>query len=77
MVEVRDIGINETAPDADCVVIERAGGGRFRANGSVAGKANASFWTPPNFDSIEAAIQASITWATANDVPVVYVKGIR
>ena len=76
MVQVRDIHEHEDPPkDADWVLIERAGS-RFVANGSAAGKRDATVFRPPPFDTVEAAITASRAWAEANDVPIVYVRDI-
>lgn len=74
MVEVRDLRKDETLPDnGDWVLIEKVGE-RFTANGSVSGKRDATFFTPPAFQTEEAAIAASKAWAEANDVSVVYVR---
>ena|SRR5690348_13439189 len=75
MVEVRNIQKNEQPPkDTDYVLIEKTPSGRFMANGSAA--ANGLFFKPPPFDTVEAAIAASRSWADANDVPVVYMRDI-
>jgi hypothetical protein len=77
MVEVRDIGRSDKPPaDADCVVIEKAGG-RFVANGFSPQKRSGTFFSPPSFNALDAAISASVDWAAQHGVPVVYVKGIR
>jgi hypothetical protein len=74
MVEVQNISLNETPPEGtDCVVIENAGN-KFVANGSVAGERVVTFFKPPPFESLGAAIEAASAWAEENDVPVVYVK---
>ncbi len=76
MAEVRDIKAHENPPEnTDHVLIEKAGG-RFIANGSVAGKIDATFFAPP--PSIEAAaVAAAKAWAEINDVPVIYVRSSR
>ena len=77
MVEVRDIGKNEQPPEgADWVLIEQTPSGGFMANGSASGKMDATFFRPPHFDTVDAAIAAARSWADANDVPVIYVRGI-
>jgi hypothetical protein len=77
MAEVRDIEKHENPPaDTDHVLIEKSGD-RFIANGSAAGKIDVTFFKPPPFDTEEAATRASLDWAEANNVPVVYVRGIR
>jgi hypothetical protein len=77
MVKVRDIGENERPPEcADWVLIEQTPSGRFMANGSASGKMDATFFRPPSFDTVDAAIAASRAWAEANDVPVIYVRDI-
>lgn len=76
MVEVRNIRKGEEPPkNADWVLIERAGA-RFVANGSAAGKRDVTFFRPPSFDTVEAAIAASCAWAEDNDVSVVYVRDV-
>jgi hypothetical protein len=77
MVEVQNIGKGERPPEgADWVLIEKAPSGRFVANGSVAGTGDAVFFRPPPFDTVEAAIAVSRSWAEANDVPTIYVRNI-
>ncbi len=77
MVEVRDIARSDKPPeDAECVVIEKAGG-RFVANGFSPGRRSGTFFSPPSFEGLDAAISASVDWAAQHDVAVVYVKGIR
>lgn len=77
MVEVRDIGGSDKPPaDANCVVIEKAGD-RYVANGFSPRKRSGTFFSPPSFKALEAAISASVDWAGQHDVPIVYVKGIR
>jgi hypothetical protein len=74
MVEIRDITTDEQPPaGADWVLIERTGE-RYVANGSAAGKREATFYTPAPFDALDTAIKASSTWAEINDVPVIYVR---
>lgn len=76
MVEVRDITAEENPPDnADWVLITRAGD-VYSAIGSVAGRTDATFYTPQAFGSLEEALHAAKSWAANNNVPVVYVRGI-
>jgi nicotinamidase-related amidase len=76
MAEIRYISKGEGPPkDVDCVLIEKAGN-RFVANGSVAGKRDATFFTPPPFPTVEAAVDAAKAWAEAHGVPIVYVRDI-
>jgi hypothetical protein len=76
MVEVREIEKREIPPEDICIVIEKAGG-RFVANGFNPGKRSGSFYAPPAFKTLKAAISASVEWATRNNVPIVYLKGVR
>jgi len=77
MAEIRDIGRSDKPPeDADCVVIEKAGG-RFVVNGFSPQKRSGTFFAPPSFETLDAAIAAAVAWATANNVAIVYVKGLR
>ncbi len=77
MVEIRDIPNGELPPEnIDCVLIEKSGS-KFTAKGSVGAPAprSATFYTPPAFPTLEAAIEASMAWAEEmNDVPVIYIK---
>jgi hypothetical protein len=77
MVEVQNISQNEKLPEGeDFVMIEKAGN-MFVVNGSVAGQRAATFFTPPPFETLVAAIGAAQTWAEANNVDVVYVRDIN
>lgn len=76
MVQVRNIAAHETPPsNVDHVFIERTGN-KYTANGSVAHAKSGTFWTPPPFDTVDAAISASVGWAEQNDVTVVYVRAV-
>ena len=77
MVEVRNITNTENPPEnADWVLIQKTTGGKYAASGSVAGKRDATFFTPRPYDTVAEAIRASKAWCETNDVPVVYVKDI-
>jgi hypothetical protein len=76
MVVVRDIHRSEMPAEAARVIIE-FGGGRFVANGFKPGRQSGTSWTPPAFDTLDDAIEASVEWASKNGVPAVYIKGIR
>ena len=77
MVEIRDITSGSIPPeDADCVIIEKAAG-RFVVNGSSLGRRHGSFWTPPAFATLDAALEASVDWAGKNDVEVIYLRDVR
>jgi hypothetical protein len=76
MVEIREIPNDELPPeDVDCVLIEKSGS-KFVAKGSVGAPRSPTFYTPPAFPALEAAIEASMSWADLNDVPVIYIKGL-
>ena len=72
-VEVRDVRRPEQL-EGDHVSIERSVGGQFVA-GFVSGKTGGTSWTPPPFATAEEALRQSVTWAEANPVRVVYVRG--
>jgi hypothetical protein len=75
MVEIRDIPSNELPPeDVDCVLIEKSGS-KFMAKGSIGAPRDPTFYNPPAFPTLEAAIEASMAWATMNDVPFIYITG--
>jgi hypothetical protein len=74
MVEVREIEKDEALPDGEWVVIEPRGNWSYVANGSVGGKNEATFFTPPAFTTLDDAINASLIWAEQNEVSIVYVK---
>jgi hypothetical protein len=75
MVEIRDIPNDELPPDdVDCVLIEKSGS-KFIAKGSVGAPRDPTFYNPPAFPTLEAAIEASMAWAAMNDVPFIYITG--
>lgn len=75
MAEIRDITPDEApSPDQDHVLIAEGPGGKFVANGSAAGRMDATFWTPAPFDTLEAAIASAQAWASQNDVPHIFVR---
>jgi hypothetical protein len=75
MVEIRDIPNDELPPeDVDCVLIEKSGS-KFIAKGSVGAPNDPTFYNPPAFPTLEAAIEASMAWAAMNDVPSIYITG--
>jgi hypothetical protein len=72
-----DIPRREMPPEAEpCLVIERAGG-QFVVNGYSPSKSFGTFWAPPSFPSLDAAIAASADFAERNVVATVYMKGVR
>jgi hypothetical protein len=76
MVAVRHIPKSERPFESErCIMVEHAGG-RFVANGFAPGKMSGTVWAPPAFETLDAAVAASVAWATLNDVTNVYVRGI-
>ena len=77
MIEVRGIEATESPPrGADWVLVEITSAGNFVANGVVAhaNARGATFFTPPPFESLEAALRASEAWASENCVTAIYVR---
>ncbi|CAO4134733.1 hypothetical protein [Methylorubrum extorquens] len=75
MAEIRDIAPDESpSSDQDHVLIVPGAGGKFVANGSASGRMDATFWTPPPFDTLEAAIASAQAWASQNDVPHIFLR---
>ncbi len=76
MPAVQRIGPGEDPhPDSDYVLVERLPGGKVSVSGAVMAETARRYWTPPEFDSLDAAIAAALWWADQNDVPLVYVRG--
>lgn len=76
MVQFHDIASGEEPPkDAGWVLIERTDAG-YVASGAATGTGVATIIGPAPFENVDAAIQAAESWAAANGVPVVYVRGI-
>ena len=76
MVQFHDIASGEEPPkDAGWVLIERTVAG-YVATGAAAGTQAATSIGASPFENVEAAIEASESWAAENGVPVVYVRGI-
>ena len=83
MTEVREISKAGARPDdVDHVLIEPTSSGKFTANGSATHPDNdsrkladkgATFYSPPAFETLEAAIASAKEWADKHNVPTVYV----
>jgi hypothetical protein len=78
MTQFRDLGPAEAVGAPDHVLIVKHDEGRFEVTGtSGAGEPDARFLTPPPFEDKDAAIACAEAFATANALPVIYVKGFR
>jgi hypothetical protein len=76
MVVIHHIRVND-APGGDTWVLIEFDGERFVANGFKPDHDQIGiYWTPAAFDTLYEAIAASIDWASANGVPLVYVKDV-
>ena len=75
MPDIRDISAREVPnTDRDYVLIESLSNHKFVGSGSATGKIGAIYWTPPIFDTFEAALSHGVSWAEAHGVQVVYVR---
>lgn len=74
MAEIRHITSAERpSRGGDCVLIERAGSGKFVASCVASHRASDVFYAQEPVDDVGAAIAAANTWADQNGVPVIYV----
>ena len=74
MAEVRYITSAERPErGGDCVLIERAGSGKFVASCVASHRASDIFYAPEPVDDVRTAVAAADAWADLNGVPVVYV----
>lgn len=80
MVQVRNITMSEEPPQGEDWILVEADGHLFRAHGSVQlegdGANGAEVFAPLLFETVEAAVDASVKWAQTNRVPVVYVRAV-
>ena len=77
MVEVRELGPEESAPEGAAWVLIDKEDGKFKVSGQAAGTDRPVFFSRPGFASAEEAMKASIAWADLLAVQILYVRGVR